>query len=105
MIGRMDKRIVISNPTVTVSASGGTTTAFTTAATVWAKAEQRGESYRGNEKVSNKEGYRFTIWYDSGYTLNTKSRITYDSKDYGIVSIEKIGEKNEFILIDAISSI
>lgn len=105
MIGEMDKRIVIKQPTVVVSASGGTTTTLATVATVWARVRKQNESFSGSPKVGNNERYRITIWYDSAFTVTVKSRIEYDGKDLGVTGVYPVDEKKGFIVIDAEHSI
>ena len=105
MIGKMDKRIAIKEPTVVVSASGGTTLTLATVATVWARVKKMNESFSGDPKVSNNERYKITIWYDSAFTVTVKSRIEYNGKDLGVTGVEMENEKKGFIIIDAVSSI
>ena len=91
-IGSMDEKItILRRGAETVNGLGEVTSIATTSFEVWAnvKFRERAEDDLLN-KQTNIELPEFTIRYMS---LNEKDQITWESKTYDIVNIERLGRK------------
>lgn len=96
LIGEMRNRIVIQTLGGSTDAGGGQSTSYSTATTVWAKAENLsgGEGIFADQ-LRGTASYRFTIRYNSSVT--EKNRISYNSKTFNITHVKDIDEgRNKF---------
>lgn len=100
-IGRMDERITFQEEVITQNVSNEDEQTgwqdISTSPTVWANVEAITGARPGNEeyradKLTAVETLTFEIRYRSD--LNTKYRISYESKYYDIVAITEVGRKN-----------
>ena len=91
LVGEMRNRIVLQTLGGSTDAGGGQSTSYSTATTVWAKAENLsgGEGIFGDQ-LRGTASYRFTIRYYS--SLTEKYRISYNSKTFNITHIKDIDE-------------
>lgn len=99
LIGEMRNRITVQTLGGSSDAGGGTTTSFSTLATVWAKIENlSGSEGIFGDQLRGTASYRFTIRYNS--SISEKNRIHYDSKVFNITHIKDIDEgRNKFMEI------
>ena len=91
-IGKMDRRIVIEQPTVTKDDWNYDVVTWTTPATVWAEKLDRGSGEV--VEVDRQTALTRTQWtmrYRS--TVNSTMRILYNSQYYYIVGVEEIGRR------------
>tara|TARA_Y100000004_G_scaffold75428_1_gene84852 strand:+ start:156 stop:485 length:330 start_codon:yes stop_codon:yes gene_type:complete len=91
LVGEMRNRIVLQTLGGSTDAGGGQSTSYSTATTVWAKAENLsgGEGIFGDQ-LRGTASYRFTIRYYSA--LTEKYRISYNSKTFNITHIKDVDE-------------
>ena len=91
LIGEMRNRISLQTLGGVTDAGGGQSTSYSTATTLWAKAENLsgGEGIFGDQ-LRGTSNYRFTIRYYS--SLTEKYRISYNSKTFNITQITDIQE-------------
>jgi SPP1 family predicted phage head-tail adaptor len=91
-IGKMDRRIVIEQPTATKDDWNYDVVTWTTLATVWADKLDRGSGEV--VEVDRQTALTRTQWtmrYRS--TVNSTMRILYNSQYYYIVGVEEIGRR------------
>lgn len=95
--GRMDRRVVIQQPTATKDDWNYDTIAWTTFATVWATKLDKGagETVEVNRQTAINRT-QFTIRYLSG--VNATMRISYGGLFYYIVGVEELGRREGQIL-------
>lgn len=91
-IGRLDRRIVIQESTLTKDEYGQEMTAWGTFATVWAKVEDKSgsESYQADQLTATRMTV-FTIRWIAG--LTEKMRILYNYDYYDIQAIKSPDRK------------
>ena len=91
LIGQMRNRIALQSLSTSSDAGGGQSASFSTATTVWAKAENlSGTEGVFGDQIRGTNNYRFTIRYYS--SLTKKHRISYDSKTFNITDIKDLAE-------------
>jgi SPP1 family predicted phage head-tail adaptor len=93
-IGKMDKRITFRNPTVTDDTSAGSIATYSDWFTTWAYVEKiRGDRSFDYGFDGLKNNYKFYCFYRSSMSaLSKATRITYNGKDYGLLTWELIDE-------------
>jgi len=106
MIGEMRHRIVLANPTVTVSGTGGSTTNYVTFATVWAKKKKA--NYKqdqtheaGQSKILDEVEFEIRHSSTVEANLSKDTRVTHDSINYSIVDYQNVEDKNFYYKIKA----
>ena len=104
-LGEMRNRIVLETLGGSSDDGGGQSTSYSTATTVWAKAE----NVSGSETVFGSQlrgvaNYKFTIRYYSA--LTEKYRISYNSKTFNITHVKDVYEgKRRFQEITAVEGV
>jgi SPP1 family predicted phage head-tail adaptor len=95
--GRMDRRVVIQQPTATKDDWNYDTIAWTTFATVWATKLDKGvaETVEASRQTAVNRT-QFNIRYLSG--VNATMRISYGGLFYYIVGVEELGRREGQIL-------
>jgi SPP1 family predicted phage head-tail adaptor len=107
LIGDFKYRVALKTPTVSKSASAGTTKTFDTFATVWTAAEVKKSEYVDEGgKARNKVDIDFIIRKSSEVTagLTISTRITYRGNDYQVLAFQEVDEDNSYIRIKATSA-
>lgn len=98
--GQLNKKIIIQKNQSSKNDYGESVSSWVDYVTLWANIKHlRGQELFLSEQVYNKEVFRIQTRYYSG--IDTKMRISYDSKIFNITSINNINEKNitlEFIV-------
>jgi SPP1 family predicted phage head-tail adaptor len=100
--GKLDRRIEIHGPTVSVSAeSGGAEERFALVATVWAaKADAGGREYRAAGALNAEASTLFTIRFRADIT--PRHRIVCEGQTYDILGIgEASGARRAFLNVQA----
>lgn len=90
--GRLDRRIVLQQPTVTRDSVGGPVESWSTVATVWAGYRpQRGdEVFAARQRTATREAV-FTIRHRTDVTEST--RIVFDGHNWDIVHIAELDRR------------
>ena len=92
--GRMNRRIVIRQKSVTRDAYGSEVITWATVATVWAAVlPVRGREYVAMREAQADITTRFLIRYRAGIT--PAMQIQFDGTDYGIVEVINPGDARE----------
>ena len=93
-LGEFRNKIVLQTLGGSTDSGGGQTSTYSTATTVWAKAENiSGSENIFGDQLRGVSSYRFMIRYYSALTV--KHRISYNSKTFNIVSFRSISEGKE----------
>ena len=94
LIGQLNRRIELQEPTSVSDDMGGFTTSYTTAFTVWARAwSVSSTEILADMKVNMVRIQKFGIRYRSD--VKPDWRVKYDSRYFAITSIDP-DEKNDF---------
>lgn len=91
MIGEFTKRVVIKNPTVETSVTGGTSiTGYTTISTVWAKVDQKSGGVEIDSQIGNKQKYEIEFRYSStiAASISVSTVLNDGTNDYSIINID-----------------
>ena len=96
--GNLRHRVTIQSPINTRTASGGTTQAWSTVATVWAevRSESGSELIKSGREVSQA---RYRIWMRYRDEVTTKHRIVYGVKAMNILSASVNNQRTELEII------
>jgi SPP1 family predicted phage head-tail adaptor len=89
-------------PTETATSSGGVTYGFPTTITDWAQVEsllEKQETSTG--QVAQGSLIKLEVRYRPSLAITDKWRVTYDGVDYRINSIERKGQKREWLTVIA----
>ena len=99
-IGRMDRNIVIQQPTYTVSddTNDKPVSAWTTYKTIWASwvNKQSQEVFESGQMVA-KETYEWKFRHYDAPDVKMGMRILYDSKYYYFVGLKELGRKEAWL--------
>lgn len=92
IFGRLDRRIDIERPVVTIDTFGAESTTWEVFARVWAEAQplRTAERYQ-SAQIREAKAYTFRIRYLSG--LETTMRIRYRNELYRITGIAEMGRR------------
>lgn len=95
-IGRMRYRVALQSPTNTRDAGGGVSQSYKTINTIWADiVPQKGsETYRQG-KTTEKITHKITI--RKLPNVNTRNRISYDSRLFAIKNVINLDERGRFL--------
>ena len=100
-IGRMDRNIVLQQPTYAVSSDTNDRpiTGWTTYKTLWASwvNRQSQEVFESGQMVT-KETFEWKIRYFDAPAVKMDMRILYDSKYYYLVGTKELGRKEAWML-------
>ena len=98
-LGRMERKIVIEQPTYSVSSDTNNkyVSAWTTYKTVWASwvHKQSQEVFESGQMVA-KDTYEWKVRYYDAAEVKQDMRISYDSEYYYIVGIKELGRKEAY---------
>jgi SPP1 family predicted phage head-tail adaptor len=102
--GRRDRKIVIEQPTYTISAdtNAKTVTAWTTYKTAWAERiqKQSQEVFESGQMVA-KDTFEWNMIYNDAPAVKMDMRISYNSEYYYLVGIREMG-RNEDLKITTV---
>lgn len=93
--GKMDRRLTLSQRSVTVNSMNEPVESWATLATVWAEREDLsdGEKVRA-QQVGSEITTRFRIrWSSVWSSLNPKDRCTCESREYEITGLKELGRR------------
>jgi SPP1 family predicted phage head-tail adaptor len=99
--GKRDRKIVIEQPTYSVSDNTNDkyVSAWTTYKTVWASRTHKSsqEVFESGQMVA-KDTFEWGIVYEDASAVKMDMRINYNSEYYYLVGIKEIGRNNKLIL-------
>jgi SPP1 family predicted phage head-tail adaptor len=102
MIGSMRHRVTFKTPTVTVSATGGTTTVLDTAGTVWASVTKKNGDYKQDTTDRIVEGIKAVVRKNTTTDAVTKDTVMeFDGDDYSITNISEVEYRGFYYEIEA----
>lgn len=103
MLGRMDHRIALREPTMTRGSDGSPSRSFTNARFVWAEVlDIKSDEPVGTDGQRTILTKRFRIRYQKDLAIDTTWQIVWNSKTYHIHSIlDKSSQRNVYIEIEA----
>lgn len=88
--GRMDREIILENPTESRESDGSITTTWVSLGTVWAEKDPNGgREYYAAGQVIGEDRTTYRIRYMSG--VGYKTRVRIDTRVFDIVGIEELG--------------
>lgn len=92
IVGRLDRRITIEQPTASQDAYGEPVESWGALATVWAQVQPlRGEERFEAQQVGAERTVRFRIRYRSDVT--EQMRVVYDGDVYDITAVLELGRR------------
>ena len=98
--------IALKNPTVSKSATAGTTKTYATFANVWAHPELKKFSTEGETHTRIKNEYNFTVRHSAAIEagLSKDTIITYDGNDYQVTGFQKLKEFDNYYKINTVTA-
>lgn len=97
-VAKLDRRVLIEQPTTARDAYGSAVQTWSTLATVWARVEHlNGKELFAAQQITPEAQIRITIRYRSDIT--EKMRITHDGKVYGIQHIAEVGRRRGLAIL------
>lgn len=101
-IGRMERKIIIEQPTYSVSSDTNfkKVSAWTTYKSCWASwvHEMSQEVFEEGQMVA-KDTYKWNIRYYDAQSIKADMRISYDSEYYYIIGIKELGRKEAYQIV------
>lgn len=96
-IGKMDRKIIIQQPTVTRTASGSAVHDWEAIHVLWAMVtETTGNESEKDDKITAFEKITFTTRYTAG--INQRMRVSYDGNTYKIISVQREHRRKYLII-------
>ncbi|WP_374374500.1 phage head closure protein [Dongia sp.] len=98
--GELDRRVTLLRPVIGRDGAGGPVTSWQNAGRVWAKVKDiSGREYFAAAQVNAEITTTFLIRYRADITPDM--RIRYRDRDYDIVAVPEVGNRNEGLQIMA----
>ncbi len=97
-IGRLDRRVTISERQSTVDTQNHPTTSYVSRGEFWARVDYiSGSHTEGGDQVVQVERVKFTVRYNRNFTNTDK--ITYNGDDYDIISLTELGRGEATVFV------
>ena len=99
--GKLNRRITITNYAAeTLTNTGGYTKGAETSVTTWCMAQplSQKESLLNGLQLGQR-AYRFTFRYEKGTTISQETKLTYETREFRVISILELNENKRTVTV------